>query len=59
MPIDFIDIISHFRPIKKTPGAVSDIITKESIDWEQSFGFANGTRYPYPAWWDYDLVSKH
>ena len=36
MPIEFIGIIGNFRPVKKTPGSVSKLITKESIDWEQN-----------------------
>ena len=58
MPLDFIGVIGNFKPVKKTMGAISELITKENINWEENYGFANGTRYPYPAWWHCDVVSK-
>ena len=58
MPLEFIGIIDNFKPVKKTLGPVSELITRENVNLEDNYTFANGTRYPYPAWWDCDIVSK-
>ena len=57
MPIEFIGIIDNFKSVKKTLGPVSELITIEGLNLEETYKFANGTHYPYPAWWDCDVVS--
>ena len=59
MPIEFIRIIDNFKPVKKTLESFSELITNERQNLEETYKFANGTRYPYPAWWDCDVVSKN
>ena len=49
MSFEFIGVIVNFKLVKKTISAISELITKENINWEENYGFANGTRYPYPA----------
>lgn len=67
MPVGFMDTIKAFvnykdekkRRVKKKGDNEADGYKGESgVNYKYLMGFADGTRPPYPPWWDCDKVSK-